>query len=320
MANLYIIKSPSYRLLNEEIKKIAGEDANITYFSLNEVSIYECIDDASYFGLFEEKRVIVIKDVKYFGGKFAYEEETEALSKFFKSLSGDTTVIFVTDQVTKTKEATKALTNNGGKIIDLSKVDDEVLYDIINEYTKNNKITLENGLIPILKSNCLNNVDLIIQEIDKLSLLNSTITKKMVEESGSIYIEYKNNQDENSQDNTAFDFSNAVIAKKFSDALKHLDKLILKGTEVPQLIGLLSGSYVTMYVVKKASQEGLSDEEIAELCGFSNPKRVPVLKRNSKIYTLEDLKEIIIELSQIDKKSKTGYNGIYEIKKFLLNL
>ena len=83
MANLYIIKSPSYRLLNEEIKKIAGEDANITYFSLNEVSIYDCIDDASYFGLFEEKRVIVIKDVKYFGGKFAYEEETEALSKFF---------------------------------------------------------------------------------------------------------------------------------------------------------------------------------------------------------------------------------------------
>jgi DNA polymerase III delta subunit len=73
-------------------------------------------------------------------------------------------------------------------------------------------------------------------------------------------------------------------------------------------------------MVKQAASAGLSDEEIADLCGFSNPRRVPVVKRNAKIYTTEDLKEIIIELSNIDKKAKSGYNGIYELKKFLLNL
>ena len=320
MANLYLIKSPSYRLLNREIDRISPPAANITYFSLNDVSIYDCIDDASYFGLFEETRVIVIKDVKYFGGKFAYEEETEALDRFFKSLSDDTIVIFVADQVNSKKKATQALTNNGGKIIDLTKVDDLSFEEMIKDYIAVNQITLENGVIQLLKSNCLNNIDLMIQEIDKLSLLNTNITKKMVEDSGSIYIEYKTTQDDSTQDNSAFDFSNAVVAKNFSEALKQLDKLITKGTEVPALVGLLSSSYTTMYMVKQAASAGLSDEEIADLCGFSNPRRVPVVKRNAKIYTTEDLKEIIIELSNIDKKAKSGYNGIYELKKFLLNL
>lgn len=320
MANLYIIKSPSYRLLNEEIKKIAGENANITNFSLNEVTIYDCIDDASYFGLFDEKRVIIIKDAKYFGGKFNYDDEVDALENFFKNLNDDTIIIFVADQVNSKKRATTALTNNGGKIIDLSKIDDSLIESTIKDYTTTNKVTLENGVLPILKSNCLNNVDLIIQEIDKLSLLNSIISKKMVEESGSIYIEYKTNQEDSPQDNTSFDFSNAVVAKKFSEALTHLDKLLLKGTEIPQIVGLLASSFTTMYIVKTASSNGMTDEEIASLCGFSNPKRVPVLKRNSKIYTLEDLKEIILSLTELDIKSKTGYNAVYEIKKFLLNL
>lgn len=321
MNNLYLIKCTSYRILNEEIKRIAGNDANITTFSLNDVTIYDCIDDASYFGLFEEKRVIIIKDSKYFSGKFNYDEEVDALENFFKNLNPDTIIIFVVDQVTKTKRATQALVQNNGTIIDLSKVDDETMERIIDEYTKDNKITLEKGLIPILKNNCLSNIDIMIQEIDKLSLLSTTITKKMVEESGSIYIEYKNkNNDENFQDNTAFDFSNAVVAKKFSEALKYYEKLVEKGAEVQQLVGLLASSFTTMYMVKKASSEGMSDQDMTKLFGFSNPNRVSVLKRNSKIYTLEDLQEIILSLCELDIKSKTGYNADYEIKKFLLNL
>ena len=44
------------------------------------------------------------------------------------------------------------------------------------------------------------------------------------------------------------------------------------------------------------------------------------MKKNSKIYTTEDLKNIIIDLSNLDIKLKTGYNAKYEIKEFLLNL
>lgn len=320
MSKLYIIKSNSYRIINEEIKRITEGIDNITYFSLNEVTIYDVIDDASYFGLFSSKRAIIVKDAKYFGGKFNYEEETEALVKFFKNMDEDIIMIFIVEQLNIKKQATSALTANGGEIIDKSKVAPEVIDELINEYTKDNDITLEPNAYKLLKENCLNNVDLIIQEIDKLSLLSNIITKQIVESSGSIYIEYKANNDEDNKDQAAFDFSNAVVAKKFSESLETLEKLLLKGVEMPQLIGLLASSFTTMYMVKSALQDKLTDEEIAKLYGFSNPKRVYVLKNNAKIYTLDELKGIIISLSELDIKIKTGYNPIYGIKEFLLNL
>ena len=73
-------------------------------------------------------------------------------------------------------------------------------------------------------------------------------------------------------------------------------------------------------MVKSALNDGLSDEEIAKLFGYTNPKRVGVLKRNGKIYTLDQLKDIIISLSELDLKIKSGYNQVYAIKEFLLNL
>ena len=73
-------------------------------------------------------------------------------------------------------------------------------------------------------------------------------------------------------------------------------------------------------MVKSASVDGLSDEEIAKLFGYSNPKRVGVLKRNGKIYTLDQLKDIIVSLSNLDLKLKSGYDQIYALKEFLLDL
>lgn len=73
-------------------------------------------------------------------------------------------------------------------------------------------------------------------------------------------------------------------------------------------------------MVKSASADGLSDEEIAKLFGYSNPKRVGVLKRNGKIYTLDQLKDIIVSLSNLDLKLKSGYDQIYALKEFLLDL
>ena len=44
------------------------------------------------------------------------------------------------------------------------------------------------------------------------------------------------------------------------------------------------------------------------------------MKKNSKIYTTEDLEKIIIDLSDLDIKLKSGYNSNYKLKEFLLKL
>lgn len=320
MANINIIKSNSYRIINEEIKKITEGIQNITYFSLNDVTIYDVIDDASYFGLFDENRCIVVRDVKYFGGKFNYEEETNALKNFFKNIGDDLIIIFIVEQLNLKKSLTVDAVANGALIIDKSNVDDSEIDLLIKEYTSERGISIDKDALLLLKGNCLNNLDLIIQEIDKLSMLNMIINKQLIMDAGSVYIDYRVNGDEDNQDKSAFDFSNAVVAKKFDKSLEMLDKLLLKGVEIVKLVGLLSSSFCTMYMVKAAVQNNMSDEEIAKLYGFSNPKRVFVLKNNVKIYTLDELEGIILELAKLDIKIKTGYNPIYGIKEFLLNL
>ena len=138
--------------------------------------------------------------------------------------------------------------------------------------------------------------------------------------SSNITTDMVNNYTHKNDEDVTFSFSNATIAKDFDFSFKYLDIMLKNGAEPINIVALLANSFTNIYMVKSAASDGLSDEEIAKLFGYTNPKRVGVLKRNGKIYTLDQLKDIIISLSELDLKIKSGYNQIYAIKEFLLNL
>lgn len=305
---VYLIKSSSYRLLNSELDKLLQDVDNITKFSLMDVSIFDCIEDASYYGLFSGRRGIVIKDVNFFGGKSAYEKESEAILKFLES-KDDSIIIFVCDEILKSKDLTKKVIASGAEVIDLSVIDEAKFNEIANEYIKNVDVTLDKDAYILLKNNTLSNIDLFIQEIDKMSNFDKHITKSIIEACG-----FKNYNDSN------FDFSNAVVAKNFKSAFDIMDRILASGVKVNDLVGLLANSFINMYMVKDALAHHLSDTEICKTLGYSNPYRLNAVSRNAKIYTLDELKDIIIMLCDLDQKIKTGYNPVYGLKEFLINL
>ena len=55
MNNIYLIKSDSYYLLNSKIKELTNDIKDITKVDLDEEEIGTIINDASYYGLFNEK-------------------------------------------------------------------------------------------------------------------------------------------------------------------------------------------------------------------------------------------------------------------------
>lgn len=305
---VYLIKSSSYRLLNLELDKLLQDVDNITKFSLMDVSIFDCIEDASYYGLFSGRRGIVIKDVNFFGGKSAYEKESEAILKFLES-KDDSIIIFVCDEILKSKDLTKKVIASGAEVIDLSVMDEAKFNEIANEYIKSVDVTLDKDAYILLKNNTLSNIDLFIQEIDKMSNFDKHITKSIIETCG-----FKNYNDSN------FDFSNAVVAKNFKSAFDIMDRILASGVKVNDLVGLLANSFINMYMVKDALAHHLSDTEICKILGYSNPYRLNAVSRNAKIYTLDELKDIIIMLCDLDQKIKTGYNPVYGLKEFLINL
>ncbi len=304
-----LIKSSSYRLLNQSIDQITKDVMNKTVFSLNEVSIQEVIDDASYFGLFDERRAIIVKDVKLFGGKFAYEEESNALLKFLQSVKDDTIFVFICDDIKKTKDLTKNVIGLGAKVIDISNIDDAKFNELIAHYTEEEGILLDDKARDMIKKNVLSNIDIAIQEIDKIRLVDQHITVDLVNQYGS-----------SEDDDETFAFSNAVIAKDFKSAFSILEILLKQGVEVNALVGILASSFSNMFMVKEAVNHGMDDETIAKTLGYSGTGRVYVMKKNARIYTLEQLKDILLALSTLDIKIKTGANPVYGLKEFLLDL
>lgn len=309
MKKIYLIKSSSYRVLDNKIKEIIAASTNVTTFSLNDISIYEVIDDASYSGLFNDERFIIIKDVKYFGGKFNYEEESSAISKFLENMDESINIIFVCDNILKSKELTKKVLSLGAEIIDLSELEEDKIMEIIYDYTKSNEISIDDKTIKLLLKNSNNDIDIALMEIDKLSVVTNKIDEKIVASYSSVM-----------ESDVTFDFVDAVVGKKFDTVFALLDNLLNNNTEVLGLISLLANRYITIYIVKSADKDHKTDEEIADMLGFKNKGRLYYIRRDGKIYTLDELKEIIINLSILDKKIKTGTSPVYGLKEFLLNL
>ena len=308
MKNIYLIKSDSFYLLNNKISELTEGIEEISKFDLDDIELKDVISDGSYGSLFNDKKAILITNCKYFGGKFLYEEETDILYNFLSNIDENTVIIIVCNELQASKQITKKVVEIGSKLIDLTTLSEEDILKYINDVLNNNSIKMNESDIKVLLKRVGNNIDLFLSEVFKISVLTKNITLKDIEN----YSSYN-------EEDVTFDFSNAVITKNFKEVFELLDKLIAKGVEMNSLVGLLASSYTTMYIVKDAMANGLSDEDIEHATGFKSG-RIYINKKLGRIYTLDDLKDILTDLCLVDKKIKTGSNPVYIFKEFLLNI
>jgi DNA polymerase III delta subunit len=62
-----------------------------------------------------------------------------------------------------------------------------------------------------------------------------------------------------------------------------------------------------------------SKENMIKVTGYSD-KRIFMLQKKGRIYTKEDIENILLKLTDIDIKSKSGYDIAYMFKEFLIEL
>ncbi len=314
---VYVIRSTSFRLLNDKVLSLIENIPDRKYFSLDVDELEDVIIDASYVGLFNDDRAIVVREVNYFGGKPKYEEQVNKLFSLIDNLDSSITLILICNNLNKTKDTAKELLKKT-EFIDLY-IKDEEIDNYINEYISKNNITIEPKALVKLKENTVNNIDLLFNEIDKLALITNNITWKCVNEFGSSYIIPKTSGEEVDYNDITFKFTDAIANKKFKDAFAYFDKIVERGDDMYALIGLINGQFSNIYLVKEAVNEGLSDETIAQELGFKSG-RVFLLKRIGNLYTLDELRDIIINLSNIDIKIKLGYDPVNGLKEFILSI
>lgn len=293
--NKYLIISESNYLINTELNKIVNEDYIIDNYNLEDCSIDDIIEDGSYLSLFEdEKKCIIIRTDKLFSTKLLTDKEIKKLESFL--IDSNNLIIFVTPKIKLKNEIYEYFKNNF-KVLELKnyKYNDLVNF-VIKEFEKDG-YKINNIIINYIIDSCLQNMDLIINEIEKIKLY--FFDNKI--------IDYNKVTDlvPTSLDSDIFKFVNAVIDKKINNSLKYLNDLVILKKDPVGLLGALANNYRNILIVKYYLGLKYKEVEIVKELNI-HPYTVKVCIKNSYNYSIRELKNKLMFLGKLDYEIKTG--------------
>lgn len=308
----YIIKSNSYRLLKKELDKLTKniDKENINYFDLDVDSIKDILDNANYVSLFDDKKCIIVYNSNIFGTKFEYKNELEILEKYLNNPNDNTTLIFLTDNISKSKKCVKFI-NSKGNVIELNKpTGDNLKKEIIN-YLKDFNFKIENKALDLLIKRLNNNYDYILNELDKIMI---------IKEDYLINVDDVNKYSVNIEEVDLFKFVDLVVKKKIEECLEELKVIVENNIEPAIILSMIAGQYRLIYSTKNLIKQGLSEKKVADELDV-HPYRIKLAHDNSYNYSNIELKDKILSIGELDKKIKTGELDKYNaLKIFIINL
>ncbi|MBE6160737.1 MAG: DNA polymerase III subunit delta [Firmicutes bacterium] len=310
--NIYLIVSESIRLIDEEIKKITKNLINIEKFDLNIISLEELLNEASYLSLFNEKRVIIAKNSYMFGNDKENKTNNELLLKYIENPNENTVLIFTYNgKADMRKKITKEIKEKY-KLINIEKLKFSDLQDKIRTIVKNDGYTIDLDSINYLINNCLNNYDLIYNELEKLKLYYNAPCKFEFEDVKKIVSK--------SIDENNFKFVEYIINRDLKKAFKMLDDFNILKVEPISLINLLAREYRLMYFTKQLYEENKSLNTISKELKLQDWQTEKILK-NSFNYNYNELENNLLVLNECDLQIKSVYFDKYSLLKiFMLKL
>lgn len=310
--HIYLITGDSIRLIDEEIKKIIKDNTNVETFDLNVIDLESLLEEASYLSLFEEKRFMIVKNATMFGTEKINEKNNELLLKYLDNPNDNTVLIFTYNGKSDSKKKIVKTIKEKYKLINIEKLNYNDLVEKIRLIVKKDGYTIDTDSINYLINNCLNNYDLIYNEIEKIKTYYSNPCKFNFEDIKQIVS--KSIEDNN------FKFIEAVISKDLKKSFKVLEDLALLKIEPITLINLLAREYRLMHMIKTLYGDNNNLNYISKELKLQNWQTEKMLK-NSFSYTLEELEENLIILTECDIQLKSVYFDKYTLlKSYLLKL
>lgn len=294
--NIYLISNESYRLLNEEIKKIVKNN-NYETFNLNKSSITEVLDEASYLSLDNNLKYLVVSNADFFGSDKVDDKLVEQLLKYFNNPNPNTVLIFTTQKPIDSRKKIVKLIKDKYQVISDAKKDKMALSNFLTNYVKRNEFSIDYQTINYIINNSYNNLDIMLNELDKIMLYyNFPCTIKYNDVVSIVG---------NSLDNNNFHFVAAVVSKKLPDALRLFNSLKVYKVDSTVLVALLAREYRLTFYVKKLYQDKWSLKDICNTLHMAD-WQVDKLYNNALHYSESELLRNLVLLCDIDMNIKKG--------------
>lgn len=291
----YLISAEAYHIIDDNVRKIVKKNNYIT-FNMKKSSIEDIIIEANYISLDNEDKIIVVSNADYFGSEKITDEEQQKLISYLEKPNEGTTIIFTTqNSIDSRKKIVKVIKENG-KLININKFDKREINNYLTSYLREYNYDIDYQTINYIMDNSYNNLDIMINELDKIMLYYSFPCKIKYSDVTKIVGE--------ELDSNNFHFISAVIDKDLKKALKILKDLKVYKVDATSLIILLAREYRLMYYVKNLYNQ-MNLKEMMEYLKLMD-WQINKLYNNSLKYTNSECLQNIKNLGLIDTSIKKG--------------
>ena len=314
--NTYLIFGLENYLIDEKINeiktKVKVEDENIIYYDLSSDSISSVLVEASTVSMFSNKKLIICDNSSFLSStKVISEDDIKELTKYLENQFDDIYIIFIVreEKVDSRKKITKLITKTS-KVYDCNKIESYRLSNYIGDYIRDKGYSISSSSVELIISKVGYELSNIIKELDKMFIYKGTDTKITKEDIDDVIT---NNLEKN-----IFELTNAIVNKEKSKVINIYNDLIKSGEDPIKLIVTLSNQFRLILQVKIMRNGGYSEKEIVSILK-EHPYRVNLAMKNA--YNVDDVKKILLKLSDLDYEIVTGKTDkFFGFEMFLLNL
>lgn len=301
--NIYLISSSSFRLVDDEIKKIVGNN-NYTSYDFNNIELDEILEEAAYISLFLEKKYMVVRNASIFGSSKSKDKESKKSSKdsekllnYLEEPNPNTIIIFIINGKVDSKKKIVKIIKDKYNLIEIGELKPKEIISLSDKTLKRDGYKSDYDTLAYIVNCCHNNYDLVYNELAKIKLYYGS--GKVVKFDDVTNIVSRNILDNN------FKFIDAIVGKNIKEAFKYYDDFMIQKVEPIMILSMLAKEYRNILLVKKMINR-YSKRELMQQLGINYDFQMDKLFNNSYSYKEEKLEEILVYLCDLDYKIKSG--------------
>jgi len=300
--NTYLIVSETIYNIEEKLNELKNGIDNIITFNLDENTMDEILQEASYFSMFDDKKCIIVKNAKIFGSSKNSDsnkakDEANKLLKYLEEENKNTKLIFVYNGKADSKKKIYNIIKDNGNLYSFGSMTKTDIKNELNKLVINNGYKIDDQSLWYIINNTLGNFDLAINEIRKIMIYYSNPTK--IEYKDVVELTAKTLEDNN------FKFVDSIINRDFDNSLKYLEESKILKVEPSVILSLIYREFKLMLSTLIYEKNNYSKSDILKELKLADWQFNKV-KNNLNLYNEREIKEEIVKLSELDYKYKSG--------------
>lgn len=320
---IYLLYGIESYLINETKQKLLKNvltdeemDFNFSNYDLEEVPIEVALEDAETFPFMGEKRLIFLQNAFFLTaekGKQRVEHNLSKLEEYIQNPPLYTVLVIIApyEKLDERKKITKQL-KKIGSVLEAKKLNEMELKKWVLDRVTSNRVQIDQDAIEMLITLAGTNLMMLSKEIDKLTLF--------VGESNLIDSQTVEKLTARSLEQNIFALVDKVVHRKTSEALRIYYDLLKQNEEPIKILSILANQFRLLYQTKELQRRGYGQQQMASYLKV-HPFRIKLAAGQAKLFSEDDLKEIINLCAESDYQMKTsGMNKIMIIEMLLFKL